>query len=165
MLSGGQWQRLALARSLVRGDADLLILDEPSSGMDPEAEHTVHHRLRGHRAGRAGLLISHRLSALRDADTIAVLADGRITETGPHRELVRRDGAYARLFHLQADGYAAAEDAPAAGPLPPGPPGAAGTTAARASDAPTAPPRASDAPTAPRPPRASSAISGRESVS
>ncbi|GGV19929.1 multidrug ABC transporter permease [Kitasatospora herbaricolor] len=110
VLSGGQWQRLALARSLVRSDADLLILDEPSSGLDPEAEHSVHQRLRDHRAGRAGLLISHRLSALREADTIAVLEDGRITETGPHRELVRRGGSYARLFALQAGGYGAAEE-------------------------------------------------------
>ena len=110
VLSGGQWQRLALARSLIRSDADLLILDEPSSGLDPEAEHTVHRRLRDHRAGRAGLLISHRLSALREADTIAVLEDGRIAETGPHRELVRRGGSYARLVALQACGYGAAEE-------------------------------------------------------
>ncbi|MBB4928078.1 ABC transporter ATP-binding protein [Kitasatospora kifunensis] len=110
VLSGGQWQRLALARSLVRTDADLLILDEPSSGLDPEAEYAVHQRLRRHRAGRAGLLISHRLSTLRDADTVAVLEDGRITEAGSHQDLVRRDGSYARLFRLQASGYAPAED-------------------------------------------------------
>ncbi|MCX5207776.1 ABC transporter ATP-binding protein/permease [Kitasatospora sp. NBC_00240] len=119
VLSGGQWQRLALARSLVRSDADLLILDEPSSGLDPEAEYAVHQRLRAHRAGRAGLLISHRLSALREADTIAVLEGGRITESGPHRDLVRRGGSYARLFALQAGGYGDLEgaDGPAAGPV------------------------------------------------
>ncbi|MBA2813237.1 ABC transporter ATP-binding protein [Streptomyces sp. KM273126] len=109
VLSGGQWQRLALARSLVRSDADLLILDEPSSGLDPEAEHAVHQRLRRHRASRAGLLISHRLSTLRDADVIAVLQNGRITETGPHQDLVHRGGAYARLFRLQASGYQPAD--------------------------------------------------------
>ncbi|WP_407698872.1 ATP-binding cassette domain-containing protein [Streptomyces acidicola] len=105
MLSGGQWQRIALARSLIRSGADLLILDEPSSGLDPEAEHAVHQRLRRHRASRAGLLVSHRLSTLRDADVIAVLQNGRITETGPHQELVHCGGAYARLFRLQASGY------------------------------------------------------------
>ncbi|NBM14646.1 ABC transporter ATP-binding protein [Streptomyces sp. GC420] len=105
VLSGGQWQRLALARSLVRSDADLLILDEPSSGLDPEAEFAVHQRLGQHRAGRTGLLISHRLSTLRDADVVAVLEDGRITETGRHHDLLHRGGAYARLFRLQASGY------------------------------------------------------------
>ncbi|MYS85576.1 ATP-binding cassette domain-containing protein [Streptomyces sp. SID5474] len=105
-LSGGQWQRVALARSLMRGDADLLILDEPSSGLDAEAEHEVHRTLHRHRAGRTSLLVSHRLGALRDADTIAVLADGRITELGGHDQLMAlADGHYARLFDLQAAGY------------------------------------------------------------
>ncbi|RFU43515.1 ABC transporter ATP-binding protein [Actinomadura logoneensis] len=104
-LSGGQWQRVALARSLMRSDASLLILDEPSSGLDAEAEHRVHRTLAEHRAGRTGLLISHRLGALREADTIAVLADGRIAETGTHDELMRRGGHYATLFTLQAAGY------------------------------------------------------------
>ncbi|WP_331770702.1 ABC transporter ATP-binding protein/permease (plasmid) [Embleya sp. NBC_00888] len=105
-LSGGQWQRVALARSLMRADADLLILDEPSSGLDPEAEHDVHRTLHRHRAGRTSLLVSHRLGALRDADTIAVLADGRIAELGRHDQLMAlADGHYARLFGLQAAGY------------------------------------------------------------
>ncbi|MGW1991493.1 ATP-binding cassette domain-containing protein [Embleya sp. NPDC001921] len=105
-LSGGQWQRVAPARSLMRADADLLILDEPGSGLDPEAEHDVHRTLHRHRAGRTSLLASHRLGALRDADTIAVLADGRIAELGRHDQLMAlADGHYARLFGLQAAGY------------------------------------------------------------
>ncbi|QKV78191.1 ABC transporter ATP-binding protein [Amycolatopsis sp. Hca4] len=107
VLSGGQWQRLALARSLVREGRDLMILDEPSSGLDPEAEHEVHARIREHRQDRTSLLISHRLSAVRDADRIAMLEDGRVTELGTHDGLLAADGGYARLFRLQADGYQA----------------------------------------------------------
>ncbi|WP_033263118.1 ABC transporter ATP-binding protein [Amycolatopsis vancoresmycina] len=107
VLSGGQWQRLALARSLVREGRDLMILDEPSSGLDPEAEHEVHASIREHRQGRTSLLISHRLSAVRDADRIAVLEDGRITELGTHESLLADGRGYARLFRLQADGYQA----------------------------------------------------------
>ncbi|MFF5235260.1 ABC transporter ATP-binding protein [Dactylosporangium sp. NPDC000521] len=104
-LSGGQWQRVALARALLRDDSDLMILDEPSSGLDAEAEAEIHRALRAHRAGRATLLISHRLSTLRDADVVAVLAEGRVAELGSHDELMRADGRYARLFRLQAQGY------------------------------------------------------------
>ncbi|GGT43092.1 ABC transporter ATP-binding protein [Streptomyces purpureus] len=105
LLSGGQWQRLALARAFLRDDPQLLILDEPNSGLDAEAEHDVHLRLLKHRQGRTSLLISHRLGAVRDADRIVVLTDGRITEEGDHSELLARNGAYARLFTLQASGY------------------------------------------------------------
>lgn len=105
VLSGGQWQRLALARSLVRQGRDFMILDEPSSGLDPEAEHEVHNRIREQRQGRTSLLISHRLSAVRDADLIAVLDSGRVAELGSHETLLALDGSYARLFGLQAAGY------------------------------------------------------------
>jgi ATP-binding cassette subfamily B protein len=109
VLSGGQGQRVALARAVMRGQADLLILDEPSSGLDAEAEHQVHAALRRHRLGRTSLLISHRLSALRDADQIVVLRDGVVVERGRHAELIDRGGDYARLFSLQASGYLAGE--------------------------------------------------------
>ncbi len=104
-LSGGQWQRLALARGLMRNDRDLLILDEPSAGLDAEAEHALHKRLSAMRAGRTSLLISHRLGSVRDADLIYVLSDGRIVEQGSHAELMTARGEYHRLFMLQASGY------------------------------------------------------------
>jgi ATP-binding cassette subfamily B protein len=105
ILSGGQWQRLALARGLMRAGRDLLILDEPSSGLDAEAEHAIHQRLRGLGAGRTSLLISHRLSSVRDASVIYVLSGGRVTEQGTHGELMAAGGEYQRLFTLQASGY------------------------------------------------------------
>ncbi|GGQ75151.1 ABC transporter ATP-binding protein [Couchioplanes azureus] len=117
VLSGGQWQRLALARAMLRDGRDLLILDEPSAGLDPAAEHEIHVGLRAHRQGRTSLLISHRLGVLRDADRIVVLADGRIAEQGRHDELVAAGGRYAELFRLQAGPYRDGEPAlPARGP-------------------------------------------------
>ncbi|MFG2332874.1 ABC transporter ATP-binding protein [Streptomyces sp. NPDC048604] len=110
-LSGGQWQRVGLARGLLRRDADLLILDEPSSGLDPEAEHEIHQSLLAHRAGRTSLLVSHRLSAVRGADLIVVLRGGAVVEQGDHDRLMRAEGRYAELFRRQAEGYA---DAPTA---------------------------------------------------
>ncbi|MGV9212719.1 ABC transporter ATP-binding protein [Micromonospora sp. RB23] len=111
VLSGGQWQRVALARGFLRADRDLLILDEPSSGLDAEAEHDLNQRLRELRRGRTSLLISHRLNAVRDADAIVVLSDGQVVERGDHDRLLAAGGGYARLFTLQAQGYR--QDAPA----------------------------------------------------
>jgi len=111
VLSGGQWQRLALARALMRRDRDLLILDEPSSGLDAEAEHEVHQALREYRRDRASVLISHRLSTVRGADAIVVLDGGVVVERGRHAELMAAGGVYARLFTLQAAGYQDAEEA------------------------------------------------------
>jgi len=105
VLSGGQWQRLALARAFLRDKRDLLILDEPSSGLDAAAEHEVHTRLREHRTRRTSLLISHRLGAVRGADQIIVIDDGVIAEQGTHEQLIAADGLYAELFRLQASGY------------------------------------------------------------
>ncbi|MGP3916695.1 ABC transporter ATP-binding protein [Nonomuraea sp. 10N515B] len=120
VLSGGQWQRLALARALVREHRDLLILDEPSSGLDAAAEYEVHRRLREHRAGRTSLLISHRLGAIRNADLIVVLADGRIVEHGTHDDLIAAGDTYARLFATQASGYRVeTEQSPAGFGAPP----------------------------------------------
>jgi len=106
LLSGGQWQRLALARAFLRGDRDLIILDEPSSGLDAEAEHEIHSSLQAARRGHATLMVSHRLNAVREADHIVVLVDGAVAEQGGHDALMARQGPYARLFSLQAKGFA-----------------------------------------------------------
>jgi ATP-binding cassette, subfamily B, bacterial len=103
-LSGGEWQRLALARIMYR-DADIWILDEPTSSLDPEAEASIFAELKENLRGRIGLVISHRFSTVRIADRIAVIADGKVTEMGSHDQLLRAGGRYAQLFELQAAGY------------------------------------------------------------
>src|SRR4051812_1216884 len=103
-LSGGEWQRLALARIMYR-DADVWILDEPTSSLDPEAEAAIFAELKENLRGRIGLVISHRFSTVRIADRIAVIAGGRVTEIGSHEDLLRAGGRYAQLFELQAAGY------------------------------------------------------------
>ncbi|MEU9338865.1 ABC transporter ATP-binding protein [Streptomyces sp. NPDC048290] len=104
-LSGGQRQRLALARAFLRDRCDLMILDEPSAGLDAVAEHEIHRSLTRHREGRTSLLISHRLGTVRGADRIVVLSDGKVVEEGDHAGLLAVRGEYARLFALQASGY------------------------------------------------------------
>jgi len=103
-LSGGEWQRLALARIMYR-DADIWILDEPTSSLDPEAEAAIFAELKEMLRGRIGIVISHRFSTVRIADRIAVIADGKVAELGTHEELLRANGRYAQLFELQAAGY------------------------------------------------------------
>ncbi|RPI92115.1 MAG: ATP-binding cassette domain-containing protein, partial [Chloroflexi bacterium] len=103
-LSGGQWQKIALARAFMR-KAEVLVLDEPTSALDAEAEYEVFRRFGELIEGRIAVLISHRFSTVRMADRIVVLSAGKILEVGSHAELIHLDGAYARLFNLQAEGY------------------------------------------------------------
>ncbi len=103
-LSGGQWQKIALGRAFMR-DGAVLVLDEPTAALDAEREAAIFQRFRALTEGKIALLISHRFSTVRMADRIAVLESGQLTELGSHHELLERDGTYARLFNLQAQGY------------------------------------------------------------
>ncbi len=103
-LSGGQWQKVALARAYMR-DAQLLILDEPTSALDARAEHEVFMRFAELIAGKTAVLISHRFSTVRMADRILFLENGQMLEFGSHEALIEQGGKYAELFQLQAKGY------------------------------------------------------------
>jgi ATP-binding cassette, subfamily B, bacterial len=103
-LSGGQWQKIAIARAYMR-DAQVMILDEPTAALDARAEFEVFQRFKELSEGRTAVLISHRFSSVRMADRILVLAEGRLEDSGTHEELMARGGRYAELFELQAAGY------------------------------------------------------------
>jgi ABC-type multidrug transport system fused ATPase/permease subunit len=102
-ISGGQRQRLALARAFVK-DSKIVILDEPTSAVDSESENQIHEGMERLMEGRTVFLIAHRLRSALSADLIVVMDAGKVVETGTHRELMRRGGTYARLYNEQARG-------------------------------------------------------------
>ena len=103
-LSLGQWQKIALARAFMR-EAEILVLDEPTASVDAQSEYEIFRHFQELTAGKMAILISHRFSTVRMADRIAVIEAGGISEIGSHAELIERNGTYARLFSLQAEGY------------------------------------------------------------
>jgi ATP-binding cassette subfamily B protein len=104
-LSGGQWQKIALARAFLR-QAPIVIFDEPTAALDATSEAEIFERMQQIAAGATTLLIAHRFSTVRKADRILVIEQGKVIEDGSHEELLRLNGTYARLFRLQAAGYA-----------------------------------------------------------
>lgn len=109
-ISGGQWQKLALARALMRTRPLLLVFDEPTAALDAQAEHSLFERYTAtaRAAGQRGaitLLITHRFSTVQSADLVLVLHNGRVTEYGTHDDLIAKHGHYAELYNLQAAGY------------------------------------------------------------
>lgn len=125
-LSGGEWQRVALTRALVavRGGAGLLVLDEPTASLDVRAEAELFDRFLDVTRGVTTILVSHRLSGVRRADRIVVVAQGQIVEDGSHDELMTRDGRYASMFRLQAERFVVVADPAASATHEPGTPDA-----------------------------------------
>ena len=110
-LSGGEWQKVALGRGMIRELPLLLVLDEPTAALDAETEHRCstatqwRPREAGDAVGTITVLVSHRFSTVRMADLIIVIGGGRIVERGTHEELIEAGGAYAELYRMQARAY------------------------------------------------------------
>jgi len=105
-LSGGEWQKIALARAFANlNNVSFIILDEPSAALDPASEQELYERFQRLIIGRTSLLITHRLGSIRYADRILVLKNGELAEEGTHQDLVEMRGEYYRLWNLQAEQY------------------------------------------------------------
>ncbi len=102
--SGGLWQRIALARAFYR-DANIIILDEPTSAIDAKAEYEIFNNIFARHDGKTALIVSHRFSTVRKADRVLVLEGGKIVEDGTHESLLKKKGLYAEMFNKQAEGY------------------------------------------------------------
>lgn len=103
-LSGGEQQKLAIARAWLR-NADVIILDEPTAALDPIAEYEVYCHFNTIAAGKTAIYVSHRLSACKFADRIAVMDNGNIKELGTHDELIKLNGIYSNMYQTQAQYY------------------------------------------------------------
>ena len=103
-LSGGQWQRLACARGFYK-DSDFVALDEATSAIDPLKEKELYDRFRQELTGKTGIIVTPRLGAVNLADRVVVLSKGQICEEGTHRQLLEKDGIYAKLWREQAGSY------------------------------------------------------------
>lgn len=103
-ISGGQWQKLAIARAFYQ-EAPVLIMDEPTSAIDAEAEYEIFNNLEKSYKDKTLILVSHRFSTVRNANKILVIDEGKVVEQGTHMQLIEKDGKYARMFNIQAKGY------------------------------------------------------------
>ena len=104
-LSGGQWQKLAMAKNLLKDSAKIMILDEPTAALDPVAESDLYREFGKLTSDKTVLLISHRLGATRLADRILVFHEGAIVEDGSHEELMKKNGLYTSTYHAQSQWY------------------------------------------------------------
>ena len=107
-VSGGQWQRIAIARGLYR-TSDFIVLDEPTAAIDPLEESNIYRRFAEISRGKTALIVTHRLGSARIADRIVVMDEGRIVESGTHEELLRKDGKYTQMWQAQAQYYTESE--------------------------------------------------------